>query len=55
MDRKKFLKSALITAIAGTLVPRAFESNNGDRENSTFDVLKQKVGYNHLPNKNIRL
>lgn len=58
MDRKNFLKSSLITAIAATFAPRAFESNNSDRENSTFDLLiestKQKVGYNHLPNKNIK-
>ena len=54
MDRKNFLKSSFITAIAVTFAPRAFELNSSDKKNTTFDLLKQKVGYNHLPNKNIK-
>lgn len=62
MDRKKFIKSAILTGIAGVLAPQILNANKSDRQISTYDQLMQQVGFtaegseavNHLPNKNIQ-
>ena len=49
MDRKKFLKSSILGAAA-----LAAGSKTAKAEKSTYDKLMHQVGFNHLPNKEIR-
>lgn len=51
MDRKKFIKSALITGAVGALSPHLLSAKNKKAAKSTFDKLMHQVGFNHLPNK----
>jgi len=50
MERKEFIKSALLTAVLGALTPQLLKAKNSKAEESTFDTLMQQVGFNHLPN-----
>jgi quercetin 2,3-dioxygenase len=50
MDRKEFIKSALLTGVLGALTPQLLKAKNSKAEESTFDTLMQQVGFNHLPN-----
>lgn len=40
--------------MAGAVAPQALKAINEKPEGSTFDTLMQKVGFNHLPNKEHR-
>lgn len=51
MDRKKFIKSLLITGVAGSVAPQFLKASNNQLDKSTFDALKEQVGFNHLPLK----
>ena len=51
MDRKKFLKSALITGALGAVAPSAINAKTKTKFKSTYDKLMDQVGFNHLPNK----
>jgi redox-sensitive bicupin YhaK (pirin superfamily) len=51
MERKDFIKKALITAVTGAIVPPMLKRRNARHKESTFDKLMQQVGFNHLPNK----
>ena len=53
MDRKKFIKSAILTGVAGVIAPQVLNANKSESHQSTYDKLMQQVGFNHLPNKNI--
>ncbi|SDW78106.1 hypothetical protein SAMN05216556_11020 [Aequorivita viscosa] len=53
MDRKKFIKKALLTGIVGTVAPQLLKATDSQYTKSTHDTLMQKVGFNHLPNINI--
>lgn len=61
MDRKKFLKSAILTGVVGAFAPQILKATQGEDNHSTYDKLMQQVGFtaegsnavNHLPNKNI--
>ena len=51
MDRKKFLRKALLGAaglVGGTSMAKA---NQSSHEGSTYDRLMEQVGFNHLPKK----
>ncbi len=50
MERKEFIKSALLTGVLGALTPQLLKAKNSKAEESTFDTLMQQVGFNHLPN-----
>lgn len=50
MKRKKFIRSAIVTGIAGILGPKILRGN-GTSEESTYEKLLKQVGFNHLPNK----
>ena len=50
MERKEFIKSALLTAVLGALTPQLLKAKNSKAEESTFDTLMQQVGFNNLPN-----
>jgi hypothetical protein len=51
MKRKSFLKKTLLGGVIGATVPNLLKAEN---KNSTYDKLMRKVGFNHLPNKNIK-
>lgn len=53
MNRKKFLKRAILTGAAGAIAPQILSSSNKEAIKSTYDTLMQQVGFNHLPNKNL--
>ena len=53
MDRKKFIKKALlgtVAAVAGSSSLKAKDSTS----KSTYDRLLEQVGFNHLPNKEVK-
>ena len=50
MERKKFIKSALLTGTIASVAPQ-FLNANSNTVKSTFQTLMQQVGFNHLPNK----
>ena len=54
MDRKKFLKNILLTGVAGTIAPQIIKKAEQPVIVSTYDRLMEQVGFNHLPNKNIK-
>ncbi len=54
MDRKKFIKNALLTGIVGAIVPQILKASNSKNLKNVNDSLTQQVGFNHLPNKNIK-
>lgn len=51
MERKEFLKSAILTGAVGAIAPQLLNAKNSETEKSTYDTLMQQVGFNHLPNK----
>lgn len=54
MDRKKFLKTTLLTAAASVLAPQMLRAKNVKTKESTYDRLMEQVGFNHLPNKELK-
>ena len=52
MDRKNFLKKSVLGAAGLTLGGKALAETS--EKKSTYDKLMQQVGFNHLPNKEIR-
>ena len=54
MDRKKFLKNILLSGVAGTVAPQIIKNLEQPVITSTYDRLMEQVGFNHLPNKNIK-
>jgi redox-sensitive bicupin YhaK (pirin superfamily) len=52
MERKKFIKSALLTSALGALAPHLLNANTP--KTSTYDSLMNQVGFNHLPNKEFK-
>lgn len=51
MDRKNFIKKSLL-GVAG--IAAGAKSLKADSSNSTYDKLMNQVGFNHLPNKEIK-
>ena len=59
MDRKKFIKKALLSAAVAASGNSLLKAKDAVTEKSTFDKLmadvpQQQIGFNHLPNKEIR-
>ena len=54
MDRKKFIKSAFFTGVVGAVIPEILGAKQDQSYKLIHDSLKQTVGYNHLPNKEIK-
>lgn len=50
MKRKDFIKNALLTGVVGAIAPQALNAAT-EKKPSTYDKLMQRVGFNHLPNK----
>jgi redox-sensitive bicupin YhaK (pirin superfamily) len=53
MERKEFIKNALLTGVVGAIAPQVLTAKNSKNIKSTYDTLMEQVGFNHLPNKNI--
>ena len=49
MDRKKFIKKSLMASTLGALAPSLLKAENKVKTN-----IKTQVGFNHLPNKEIK-
>ena len=54
MDRKKFIKSALLTGAVGALAPHILKAETKQDLKSTYDKLMHQIGFNHLPNKEVK-
>jgi len=50
MDRKKFLKQAILAGVAGAMAPAAVKAGSFRSKDSDYDLLMKQVGFNHLPN-----
>lgn len=53
MNRKEFLTKSIVAGVAGAVAPNAINAIAEKPKNSTYEKLMHKVGFNHLPNKNI--
>ena len=51
MERKKFIKNAVLTAVAGTVAPQILTATSSKSIPSTYPKLRYQAGDNHLPNK----
>lgn len=54
MKRKEFLKKGFLAGLAGAILPTAIQASSRKEEQSTYDRLKEQIGFNHLPNKEIK-
>jgi len=54
MDRKSFLKNALLGAAGLSTGSKVLKAKNVKLKESTYDKMLNNVGFNHLPNKEIR-
>lgn len=54
MDRKQFIKKTLLVGAAGAIAPQMISASDKVALKSTYDTLMQQVGFNHLPNKNLK-
>jgi len=54
MERKKFIKNAFFTGLIGLAAPKVLNAVKRNSADSTYDKLIDQVGFNHLPNKNIK-
>lgn len=54
MNRKDFLKKSMIASAAAAFIPNALEAKVAETNRSTYDKLMKNVGFNHLPNNEIK-
>lgn len=54
MDRKNFIKKTLLGAAGVVAGSSSLKATNVKVKNSTYDKLIQQVGFNHLPNKEVK-
>ncbi len=54
MERKEFIKNTLIATAAGVAAPSLLKAKNTKVKESTYDKLMSQVGFNHLPNNEIK-
>ena len=54
MDRKKFLKKTLLGAAGVAAGSSNLQAANATNKKSTYDKLMEQVGFNHLPNQEIK-
>lgn len=52
MERKEFLKKSVIAGALGITIPHLIAAK--EKSISTYDKLRDQVGFNHLPNKEIK-
>lgn len=51
MDRKDFIKKSWLIGAIGAIAPQMLKAEDIQPKESTYDRLMQRVGFNHLPNK----
>ena len=49
MDRKEFVKKALVASAVGIAIPSIPKAKNIKLKNSTYNTMMDHVGFNHLP------
>jgi len=54
MDRKNFIKKSLFGAAGVATGSATLNASNVKLKNSTYDKMMKQVGFNHLPNKEIK-
>ncbi len=54
MDRKSFLKKSLLGAAGVAAGNSMLKAKNVKLKNSTYDKMMKQVGFNHLPNKEVK-
>jgi redox-sensitive bicupin YhaK (pirin superfamily) len=54
MNRKKFLKKTLLAAAGISSSGSILKAADNHSQKSTYDKLMKKVGFNHLPNKEVK-
>jgi len=54
MDRKDFIKKTLMGAAGVVASGSAHKLNNVKLKHSTYDKMMEQVGFNHLPNKEVK-
>jgi redox-sensitive bicupin YhaK (pirin superfamily) len=54
MDRKKFLKRSLLGAAGLTTGASMLKANTSETKTSTYDKLMDQVGFNHIPNEEVK-
>ena len=54
MERKDFIKNTILTVVFGAIAPRVLSAKNNKTIKSTYDTLMEQLGFNHLPNKNLK-
>lgn len=54
MDRKNFIKKSLLTIAGLSAAPALLKANPAGHEESTYDELMAQVGFNHLPNEEVK-
>jgi len=54
MDRKKFLKKSLLGTVGVAAAVSTLNAKNVKLKNSTYDKMMEQVGFNHLPNKELK-
>ena len=54
MDRKKFIKQSLISASSILVASTSLKARNANVEDSTYSKMIKQVGFNHLPNKEVK-
>ncbi len=50
MDRKTFIRQAILTGAAGAIFPVVAKAGSFRIKNSDYDKMMEQVGFNHLPN-----
>ena len=53
MKRKDFLKKSAVLSAIGLSSPLLIKGNSNTKT-STYDKLKSQIGFNHIPNKEIK-
>ena len=54
MNRKNFIKKSILGAAGLTVGSAAANANTPPARQSTYDKLMEQVGFNHLPNKEVK-
>ena len=54
MNRKNFIKKTLLGAAGVATGASALANNSVKQKKSTYDKLMEQVGFNHLPNKEVK-
>jgi len=51
MKRKEFIKRSILSGLSAALLPSFLRAEQSSIKHSTYNKLIEKIGYNHIPNK----